>query len=132
MFQYTFTKKLSEKLWEEQLATSRKMNGSLWASAGYIWSLHYLYFFLNCNFIFLNASRWQNFTPNTKINTKKQLKSNLDNHLSDFFHKNVIFHMQANGVVNFFLNRYNKQMPTNINKLEQRGTKFLQNDVRDW
>ncbi len=40
--------------------------------------------------------------------------------------------MQANGVVNFFLNRYNKQMPTNINKLEQRGTKFLQNDVRDW
>ncbi len=53
----------------------------------------------NCNFIFLNVSffiflnvifsltsRWQNFTPNTKINTKKQLKSNLDNHLSDFFH----------------------------------------------
>ncbi len=39
---------------------------------------------------------------NTLLNIQKQLKSNLDRHLNNFFHENVLFHMQANGVVEDF------------------------------
>ncbi len=49
------------------LETELKMNGSLWTSAGYMWSLHFVSLTIIPNNFPLTC-RWQYYMPNTWAN----------------------------------------------------------------
>ncbi len=68
------------------LETELKMNESLWTSAGYMWSMH----FLSLTIIskdFPLTCRWQSSIPNTWANIQKPFIFNLGHNLRDFFIK---------------------------------------------
>ncbi len=86
------------------LETELKMNGSLWTSAGYMWSLHFVSLTIIPNNFPLTC-RWQYYMPNTWANIQKPFIFHLDHNLRDFFIKKKKIHKPIYGLVEYLCSK---------------------------